>query len=339
MSLHSQFRRWLRELPPEAQLSQAADVVVGLSGGADSLALTRAAVRVGLSVHAVVVDHQLQADSGAVARRAAEQATHLGAASAHVVACDVDGTTEGAARHARYQALGHAAAQLGKAALPVLVAHTARDDAEGVILGLIRGSGAASLAGMRPVSFDHPVVDAGAAWLGRPLLTVTREMTEQECVHAGLSVYEDPHNSSADYLRSRVRTELFPVLNRIAGQDVSANLSRTARLLRQDEDALTQQACQIVPSLLSPDGERLDCKGVMAVEGALRRRIIKQWLSPTAGALTSTHLERIEQLVVNYTGQGAVSVPWPTMDGHAPDHARLAVARVTGYLTIIHEPR
>lgn len=330
MSLHSEYRRWIKALPAEARVDGG--VVVGLSGGADSLALTRASVKLGLQVHAVVVDHQLQPGSDEVARTAVAQAEALGAASARVVTVDVSGNNEDAARRARYAALGEAAA-----GLPVLVAHTENDDAEGLLLGLIRGSGTQSLAGMRPVSFEHPVVEHGAAWLGRPLLTCSRDMTEAECALGNLDFWQDPHNSSTAFLRSRLRSELLPQLEALAGPAVSGNLARTARLLRADADALSAEAERIHAELEAEGAitpTHLECARLSRWAGSLRRRIIKRWLSPTAGALTSEHLTRIEELAVDYHGQGAVSVPWHTMDEHVQPGARLVVTRRGAHLIV-----
>jgi len=175
----------MRELETSPTATAYADqvragVAVGLSGGSDSLALVHGLLRCGVKVHAVVVDHQLQEGSAQVARQASEVALSLGA-TAEIRTVEVEGPGEGPARQARYAALGAAAD--GR---PLLVAHTADDDAEGMLIGLVRGSGAEAIAGMRSVHTDHVAVTAGAAWLGRPLLNCTREETEAECRAAGL---------------------------------------------------------------------------------------------------------------------------------------------------------
>ncbi|RAV32502.1 tRNA(Ile)-lysidine synthetase, partial [Corynebacterium heidelbergense] len=137
----SPVRAWLdeldREYPEQARDLRQGPVVVGVSGGADSLALLDACVKVlgAAAVRSVTVDHQLQEGSGQVAREAAECARSWGVA-AEVRAVEVSGRGEAGARQARYTELGRAAA--GR---PVLVAHTADDDAEGLLLGLARGSG------------------------------------------------------------------------------------------------------------------------------------------------------------------------------------------------------
>lgn len=150
-------------------LPDVTDVAVALSGGADSLALAAAAVARAWSVTALIVDHGLQRDSAQVAARARSQALALGCADAVVLSVTVDGVggLEAAARSARYAALEQA-----RDGRPVLLAHTLDDQAETVLLGLGRGSGARSIAGMRP--WDDPW--GGHFWIvavPRPVLPVT----------------------------------------------------------------------------------------------------------------------------------------------------------------------
>ena len=342
VSAAARIQRWLKELKAEdpaahAQATGPRGVIVGLSGGADSLALTSGAVRAGLTVHAIIVDHQLQEGSARVAERAAEQARELGVASARVVTVAVNGAGEGPARTARYSALGREAAGRG-----VLVAHTATDDAEGFLVALSRGSGADALAGMRPFARRHPVVTAGAAWIGRPLLGATRADTEAECELVGVDFWEDPHNYSRDYLRSRVRQELLPVMEEILGTHVRGNLARSARLLREDARALDTVARQII------DGCAEACEGGLVASlsieelgkhpAALRKRAYKHWLAPVAGPLTNAHIEAIDTLVANWRGQGPVAVPWPedspTMNTDRRTSHRLVVRRSDQHLRI-----
>ena len=264
MSTAADFRAWLAGLrlthPEQAAQLAEGPVYLGVSGGADSLALAYTAVGIakkdlpGASFRALVVDHQLQEGSDEVAATAARACEAMGI-PAQVLTIDVLGgpdADEAAAREARYRALGAAAA--GR---PLLVAHTASDDAEGLLLGLARGSGAGALAGLRPITTathqrsdngeqqagnEHPAIAAGAAWLGRPLLASTRVDTEATCHRAGLSFWSDPHNSSPRFRRSRVRQELLPLLEDILGPGVADSLSRTAHLLREDADYLEAAA-------------------------------------------------------------------------------------------------
>ena len=104
----------------------------------------------------------------------------------------------------------------------MLLAHTLDDQAETVLLGLGRGSGARSIAGMRP--YDPP-------WC-RPLLGVRREVTHAACVELGLNVWHDPHNSDRRFTRSRLRSEVLPLMEEVLGGGVAEALARTATALR-----------------------------------------------------------------------------------------------------------
>ncbi|OFT36588.1 tRNA(Ile)-lysidine synthetase [Corynebacterium sp. HMSC08A12] len=339
MSVQSQIRAWLRELEtsPESAARAAqvrAGVAVGLSGGADSLALVHGLLRCGVKVHAVVVDHQLQEGSAQVARQAADTALSLGA-TAEIRTVEVEGPGEGPARQARYEALGAAAA--GR---PLLVAHTADDDAEGMLIGLVRGSGAEAIAGMRSVHTDHAAVAAGAAWLGRPLLNCTRADTEAECRAAGLSWWEDPHNFSDAYLRSRIRTHVLPYLQDVLAEHIGANMARTARMLREDVELLDELAGRELQA--AEEGASLNCTELQQQPAALRRRVLKQWLADKAGPLTSAHLNAIDALVIAWKGQGGAAVPWPQNQPAYTEQRRthrLVVQRRYGYLQLATVPR
>src|ERR1700733_2412524 len=186
---------------------------VALSGGPDSLALTAVAATI-LPTTALIVDHGLQAGSPAVAATAQRQAEYLGCVDAQVLTVQVagDGGPEAAARNARYRALAGA-----RQDRPVLLAHTLDDQAETVLLGLGRGSGARSMAGMQP--YDSP-------WC-RPLLGIRRETTHAACAELGVSAWDDPHNFDPRFTRSRLRHEVLPLLEAVLGGGVAEALART----------------------------------------------------------------------------------------------------------------
>lgn len=286
-------------------LGEGDAVVCGVSGGGDSMAMAAACVHAGLDVTTVTVDHRLQPGSDKVARDAAARCRELGA-KAEVVTVTVAGAGEGPARTARYRALGRVAA--GR---PVFVAHTADDDAEGLLLSLTRGSGTGSLAGLREMSHRHPVVDAGASWLGRPLLAATRADTRGSCAELGITVWDDPHNRHPDILRSRVRNELLPTMRDVLGPATDHALSRSARLLREDADLLDDLAARALTGAGTVPGDPLPVSVVAEQPGPLRRRMYRHWLTGTTGALASGHLSRIDALVTGWHGQGPVAVPWP----------------------------
>ncbi|GAC01821.1 tRNA(Ile)-lysidine synthase [Gordonia namibiensis NBRC 108229] len=239
-----------------------ASVCVGLSGGADSLALTAAVVRAGLDVTALVVDHGLQEGSAGVAARAADTARELGAAARVLeVRVGTRGGLEAAAREARYAALD--AARDGR---PVLLAHTADDQAETVLLGLARGSGARSIAGMRAWK---------APW-GRPLLRVRRMQTLAVCTELGLAVHHDPHNRDPRFTRVRLRAEVLPLLDDVVRGGVVDALGRTAQALQDDNDALDAWAGAVWGSARTVDG--LEIGPLQDVPRAVRTRVIRRWL-------------------------------------------------------------
>jgi tRNA(Ile)-lysidine synthase len=280
-------------------------VLVACSGGADSLALAASAAfeapRAGLRAGAVTVDHGLQPGS---AERAAEvvgllRALDLAPVEAVAVTVGTEGGPEAAARSARYAALDSCAERLG--AVAVLLGHTRDDQAETVLLGLARGSGARSLAGMAPVTGRYL----------RPLLDLGRADTEAACTAAGLRPWTDPHNSDPAYARARVRTEALPALERALGPGVAEALARTARLLRADADALDGWAERVV-SEQDRDGGGLDVATLAALPEAVRRRVLHRAAvaagSPR-GALTARHVAALDGLVGDWHGQGPLQLP------------------------------
>lgn len=284
-----------------ADLPAGSSVMVGCSGGADSLALVRAAVHVGrerdIRVGALVIDHQLQDGSGAVAQSAADVAHELGADPVIVVAVDVaqgpgSGGLESAARDARRTSFEQYAAANDVAA--VLLGHTLEDQAETVLLGLARGSGARSLSGMREVDGLYR----------RPFLTLTRAQVRETV--SDLAVYEDPHNSNPDFARVRVRNHVLPTLESDLGPGVARALARTADMLRDDADALEGFAAQVVTA-----GET-SVDDLLSLSRAVRTRVLRR-LAMDAGCtvndLTREHILAIDALLTNWHGQGPLNLP------------------------------
>jgi len=215
-------------------------VVVACSGGADSLALLAATVfesrNAGWHVVGATVDHGLQEGASEHASRVVSQMAALGAheAVSARVSVQPDGQgIEAAAREARYAVLAQIAEKSGAHA--VLLGHTLDDQAETVLMGLTRGSGGRSIAGMRR-AFDV---------YRRPLLDISRAQTEAACRAEGIEFWVDPHNSDPRFLRSRVRHSVMPLLERELGPGVAATLGRTADLLREDMEALDSIAVRV----------------------------------------------------------------------------------------------
>lgn len=302
-------------------LDPAGLTLVACSGGADSLALAAAAAwhhgrstgplaeaRVG----GVVVDHHLQPDSVEVAGRAVSQLKELGLDPVRIYTADVDADSplgpEGAARAGRYGAFRRAMTELG--ASRILLGHTKDDQAEQVLLGLASGSGTRSLAGIPPVRGPFR----------RPLLGLSREDTEAICRHHGLDWWEDPTNADPLYLRSKIRAEVLPFLERELSGSIRDALVRTAEIAAADAEYLETEAKKVFPALLEdPDSTgtlRLKLKPLRAEPPAIRRRVIALAVAAAGGANPS--FERIsaaEKLVTGSRSAGPVQ-----MEGHINVH-------------------
>ena len=231
--------------PPPDHAQTPGLLLVGLSGGPDSLALAAAAAhwarKGSLRVGAAVIDHGMQEGSALVAQRAAEQARQLGLEPVEVRAVVVRDRGEGpeaAARAARYTALHEIAVAHGARAL--LLGHTLDDQAESVLLGLARGSGTRSLSGMPRVRSDGPVP------VLRPLLELRRRQTEAICAAEQLEPWHDPANADESMLRARVRAAVLPELERQLGPGVAEALARTAAILGPDAELLERLSAQVL---------------------------------------------------------------------------------------------
>jgi len=281
-------------------------VLVALSGGPDSLALAAAvafeAPRAGLRAGAVVVDHGLQPGSKDAAARAAANATALGLDPVVVkaVAVGTDGGPEAAARTARYAALESAAAELG--AVAVLLGHTLDDQAETVLLGLARGSGAGSLQGMAAVNGLYV----------RPLLGIRRVTTVQACADAELEPWLDPQNDDGAYSRVRVRRRVLPVLAEELGPGIPEALARTAEQLREDSEALDHFAEEIAEDLAehTEAGISLPVRSLEVQPAALRQRLIRLVVaSEFHVSLSRAQTLEVARLVTDWHGQGPIDLP------------------------------
>jgi len=310
-------------------------VRVACSGGADSLAL--AAGLSWLDAHepdplrestALVVDHGLQPDSGEVAADVVGMLQRLGldASSVRVeVSRDDPDGLEAAARKARYEVLTRGDVDL------VLLGHTMDDQAETVLLGLARGSGTRSLAGMSArwvVSMgssgsESPERTARGAsnrhvTLVRPLLGLRRTATRQACADWGLTPWDDPMNNDPRFTRVRAR-RLLPVMEDALGPGLVEALARTAALARDDADYLDAEAALA----LSPSGGGPDCvrmtvgddsalpvETVAAAPPALQGRIVRQWLAGQGVAeLSYERTQAVLALVTDWRGQASVDLP------------------------------
>lgn len=285
-----------RELGPAAlRVAQAVAAalpgepfVVGCSGGADSLALALgarwAASMAGVDFVAVVVDHGLQSGSEVVARGVADVLAECGIA-AEVRRVDVagGGSVEASARDARLGAL----ASGGR---PVLLGHTLDDQAESVLLGLARGSGVRSLAGMAP----------RRGLFVRPLLGLRRATTEQACAEWGVRPWADPHNADERFARVRVRRSVLPVLEAELGPGIAEALARTAALARADADAFDSATPR-------HEGDPR-VAWLVGLDPAVRSRALRAWLLENGVETTSGQLASVGALVTDWRGQKGVDV-------------------------------
>jgi tRNA(Ile)-lysidine synthase len=285
----------------------SARVLVACSGGTDSLALAAAtafvAPRLGVAAGLVTVDHQLQPGSAEQAKAVADWATGAGLAPVVVETVSVAGPggPEAAARDARYEALVRAARDHGAGA--VLLGHTRDDQAETVLLALLRGAGPRGLAAM-PVRREV----SGVALL-RPLLDVSREQTAAACAALGLRPWHDPHNLDLAYGRVRVRG-LLADLSATLGPSVAANLARTAGLVAADTAALDALADAALAAALTEDG--LAAAPLADLAPAVRTRALYAWarsLGAPGAALSQRHVTALDALVVGWRGQGPVHLP------------------------------
>jgi tRNA(Ile)-lysidine synthase len=284
-----------------ADLEPGDQIAVGLSGGGDSVALLKAAVHVGneksFVVTAIIIDHQLQADSEAVAEQAAQIAKDLGTSKVEIVKVQVatgsgSGGLEAAARNARRDVFeSYASVNNVKA---VLLGHTLEDQAETVLLGLARGSGARSLSGMRAIDGIYR----------RPFLNLTRDLVRSTITD--LATFEDPHNSDPSFTRVRVRQTVLPVLENELGPGVAQALGRTADMLRDDADALDMDAAMIFAAG-EPTINELE-----KLSKAVRTRVLRH-LAIRAGVLVNDlsreHILNIDNLITNWHGQGSLNLP------------------------------
>jgi tRNA(Ile)-lysidine synthase len=224
------------------------EVTCAVSGGADSMALMILALSAGCSVTAVHVDHRLRSGSDREGAVVAGAAGRFGATYRSETIDVVDGPNlEARARNARY------------AVLPadVMTGHTADDQAETMLLNLMRGASSSGLAAMRP-------------GFRRPILALRRASTEALCRTLDVAVVDDPSNRDPAYLRNRVRHELLPAMNALAQRDLVPVLTRQSGLLRDDADLLDELAAALDPT---------DAKQLAAAPLPLARRAVRRWLA------------------------------------------------------------
>jgi tRNA(Ile)-lysidine synthase len=291
-------------------------MLVACSGGRDSMAMAAVCqivcASIGVRCGAVIVDHALQSGSEHVAEQAAQRCRSLGLDPVIVRRAAVREQGEGleaAAREARYAQICDVAH--GTDAVAVALAHTMDDQAETVLIGLLRNKGIDALAGMPPTACRD-----GVTFL-RPFLGLARADTTGICEDLGIAYWDDPTNGDSLVgalpdgfpLRSRIRHDLVPAIERFAGPSLSRHLAQSARLARLDKDYLDQCANRVLAqSAVVGRGVEFDAKRLQGEPSAIRLRVIAHALAQGGIDAGSAQVEAIDRLVVDWHGQGAVAL-------------------------------
>jgi len=280
-------------------------LLIAVSGGADSLALAAAcefeAKKLDLKIAAAVIDHSLQKGSDKVTAQTAKTLAALGFEEVVVkkIAVGKAGGPEAAARTARYTAL-ESLRQKTKSNFVVL-GHTSSDQAETVLLGLVRGSGSKSLSGMSEKT----------GFLLRPLLGIERATTEAFCKDSGIKYWSDPQNQDKKFLRVMIRKHVLPFLEKQLGGSVAASLVRTSDQLREDNTYLESQADKSFKKYakVSGSGISFDAKAIEKLPAAILNRVIKKALDGFGSESSRTHVLAVSELVLSWHGQKPLALP------------------------------
>jgi tRNA(Ile)-lysidine synthase len=301
-------RRAIRDAWDLVGLAKGSTVAVACSGGADSLALASAALfegnRAQIKVIAVIVNHNLQEGSKEVAIRTQGVLKDLGYEVVEIMDVVVQQNSlgmEAAARNARYEALARFAEKHG--ATFTMLGHTLDDQAETVLLGLARGSGAKSMAGMPTLSADRKYL--------RPLLRITRKETGSYCEDSGLEYWSDPQNLDTKFSRVKARLKVLPVLEEELGPGIAQALSRTAEILQDDISYLETQADQAFKEVAKTTNNAvlIDVAGFEKLPKALATRVIHKSLYLMGAEPAKVQIDAVMVLVNNWHGQKPLTLP------------------------------
>ena len=280
-------------------------LLVAVSGGADSMALEASAEfedkKLKIDIAAAVIDHDLQKNSSKVSLQTADRLREIGYSQIEIkkVKVQTKGGPEAAARKARYDALE----QIRKDTFSdfVLLGHTESDQTETVLLGLVRGSGARSLAGMSEKT----------GTLLRPLLSVDRATTERFCKDSRIKFWIDPQNNDTRFVRVLIRQKILPFLEKHLGNGLARNLIRTSDQLREDESYLNQLAQKAFGKIARSSSTSISfaVADLEKLPAALMNRVIKVSLDSFGGESSRGHVLAVADLVLDWHGQKPLSVP------------------------------
>lgn len=275
-------------------------VLVAVSGGPDSVCLVHALVKLHrlfkMSLAVFHFDHSLREGSREDAAYVRELSAVLDLPF-YLRIADSEPTPgesiEAWARDRRMSAARSVANEVG--AERIAVGHTLDDQAETVLMNLIRGSGLAGLAGIAPVS--GPLV--------QPLINVTRDEVEEYCSNFGLEPRLDPMNVDPRYLRSAIRLNGLPALERTLGRGLREPIVRTAALVREDADFLDRQTLAVVAEVArdTPEGVELDAVRLLALPRAIAGRVASHAVFASGAVCTQADVRAILELAGGRSGR------------------------------------
>jgi tRNA(Ile)-lysidine synthase len=299
-------RRAIRETFEMPELADTKAVLLAVSGGPDSMALALGAnfelPKLGIRVFAAVVNHNLQPGSDEIAAQAAGRLETIGIQTS-VLDIEVARTGSGPeaeAREARYSALEKQRVEVG--AQFVVTGHNLDDQAETVMLGLTRGSGLRSIAGMK--ALDGKLV--------RPLLGIEKQELTQACIDSGVEYWLDPHNQDAAFTRVRIRN-LMQQIEAELGPGVNESLARTASLAAEVDDFLTAAAVELVER--ARVGEGFEVKELAASHPAVMNKALHIiCIESGASSISRTQVLSVAQLITNWHGQKSLSLSGITVE-------------------------
>jgi tRNA(Ile)-lysidine synthase len=301
-------RRAIRDSWDQVNLATGSTVAIACSGGADSLALASAALfegkRAEIKVIACIVNHNLQEGSKELALRTKELLMEMGFEVVEIMDVHIQQSSlgmEAAARNARYGALAEFAEK--HPAVFTMLGHTLDDQAETVLLGLARGSGAKSIAGMPTLSPDGKYL--------RALLGITRKQTVSYCEDLGLEFWSDPQNLDTKFSRVKARLKVLPVLEEELGPGIAHALARTAEILQDDMSYLDHQSEEafVLVAKTTNNSVIIDADLFSKLPKALANRVIHKSLSLMGAEPAKVQIDAVSELVFNWHGQKPLTLP------------------------------
>lgn len=296
-------------------VTENSSLVVAVSGGADSVSLLDACARLSergklpVKIFAAHLNHQLRGEESDGDEDYVRRLT-----SEHGIECLIERIAvadfasaekrnlEAMARRLRYEFLARAAESFG--ADFVCTAHTLDDQAETILMRLLRGTGAEGLRGIHSVSRLNET-----ARLIRPMLTVTRAEVLAHCTHYSLEFRQDSSNLSPELTRNRIRQELIPLLHSF-NQRSNETIIRFAELITDDDDCLRQIAAEALAEIR--EDKRLSAKLLKKCHPAIQRRVLRLWLEESRGNLLrieAVHISALESLILCEEGGRTIELP------------------------------